>query len=60
MDELINKKFVVEDLKLRRFDNSKEYVLIKVTKKGINKTLKPEVIKDIKLRLGGERLGVQE
>jgi hypothetical protein len=48
---LINKQYIVKDLNIRRFDNSEEYVVVKKTRQGIVKVLKPEVVKEIKLRV---------
>lgn len=56
LTELINKQYIVKDLNIQRFDNSEEYVITKKTRKGEIKIIKPEVVKEIKFRLGDEEL----
>lgn len=51
---LIGKSFDVPEINTRRFDNSEEYVVVKKTRKGEVKVLKPEVIDEIKHRLETE------
>lgn len=53
-DSLINKRVPIPEIKTKHFDNSIDYVIVKKTKTGVIKVLKPEVIEEIKKRLEEE------
>lgn len=50
-DSLLNKHIPIPEIKTKHFDNSEEYVIVKKTRHGEVKVLKPEVIEEIKNRL---------
>jgi len=50
-DTLIGKTYTVPEIHTRHFDNSDDYVVVKKTRKGVIKVIKPEVLEEIKSRL---------
>jgi len=51
---LTGREFTVPEINIRHFDNSEEYVVVKKTRKGEVKVLKPEVVEEIRHRLETE------